>query len=492
MLRRSPPALVLSLVLLVACSGSDGTGSTGPDESANSAPTASLTHSPSNPETGEAVTLDASASSDPDGSIAEYRWDVDGDGSVDATTSGATRDHTYGSTGEKTPSVTVADADGATAEASTSVQVVSANSAPTASLTHSPSNPETGEAVTLDASASSDPDGSIAEYRWDVDGDGSVDATTSGATYGHAYGSTGEKTPSVTVADDAGATAEAADTVQVMSANTAPTASLTHSPSNPETGETVTFDASGSSDPDGDVVEYRWDVDGDGTVDDITTISTYSHAYGSAGDRTAVVTVADNEGAEAQAQSTVQVVSGNTAPTAALTHSPTNPSVGETVTFDASGSSDPDGDVVEYRWDVDGDGTVDDITTISTYSHAYGSGGDYTARVTVVDNEGAEAQAQSTVQVASGNTAPTADLTHSPTNPSVGETVTFDASGSSDPDGSIVEYRWDFDGDGTVDNVTTISTYSHAYGSSGDYGATVTVYDEDGASDLATTTVQVN
>jgi len=399
MLRRFLPALVLPLLLFVACSGSDGTGSTGPDESANSAPTASLTHSPSNPEAGETVTLDASGSSDADGSIAEYRWDVDGDGSVDATTTGATRDHTYGSTGEKTPSVTVADAEGATAEASTSVQVVSANSAPTASLTHSPSNPETGETVTFDASGSSDPDGSIAEYRWDVDGDGSVDATTSGATYSHAYGSTGEKTPSVTVADDAGATAEAADTVQVMSANTAPTASLTHSPSNPETGETVTLDASGSSDPDGDVVEYRWDVDGDGTVDDITTISTYSHAYGSGGDYTARVTVVDNEGAEAQAQSTVQVASGNTAPAADLSHSPTNPSVGETVTFDASGSSDPDGSIVEYRWDFDGDGTVDNVTTISTYSYAYGSSGDYDATVTVYDEDGASDLATTTVQV---------------------------------------------------------------------------------------------
>jgi len=276
------------------------------------------------------------------------------------------------------------------------------------------------------------------------------------------------------------------------SANSAPTASLTHSPSNPEAGETVTLDASGSSDADGSIAEYRWDVDGDGSVDATTTGATRDHTYGSTGEKTPSVTVADAEGATAEASTSVQVMSANTAPTASLTHSPSNPETGETVTLDASGSSDPDGDVVEYRWDVDGDGTVDDITTISTYSHAYGSGGDYTARVTVVDNEGAEAQAQSTVQVASGNTAPAADLSHSPTNPSVGETVTFDASGSSDPDGSIVEYRWDFDGDGTVDNVTTISTYSYAYGSSGDYDATVTVYDEDGASDLATTTVQVN
>jgi Na+-driven multidrug efflux pump len=67
---------------------------------------------------GETVTFDAPGSSDPDGPISEYRWDVDGDGSVDAATSSATRDHSYGSTGEKTPAVTVVDTAGATASAS--------------------------------------------------------------------------------------------------------------------------------------------------------------------------------------------------------------------------------------------------------------------------------------------------------------------------------------------------------------------------------------
>lgn len=89
------------------------------------------------------------------------------------------------------------------------------------------------------------------------------------------------------------------------------------------------------------------------------------------------------------------------------------------------------------------------------------------------------------------NTSPTADLTHSPSDPATGETVTFDASGSSDPDGSIVEYRWDFEGDGSVDQTTSDATVDASYSETGMFDATVTVEDDGGATDQATTTVEV-
>jgi PKD repeat protein len=91
-----------------------------------------------------------------------------------------------------------------------------------------------------------------------------------------------------------------------------------------------------------------------------------------------------------------------------------------------------------------------------------------------------------------GNTPPTADLSVSSTSVSVGETVTFDASASSDPDGSITSYEWDFDGDGTVDTSTMIPTVDHAYSSAGTYDAGLTVTDDDGATDTATQTVTVS
>lgn len=75
------------------------------------------------------------------------------------------------------------------------------------------------------------------------------------------------------------------------------------------------------------------------------------------------------------------------------------------------------------------------------------------------------------------NDAPTASFTFAPGVPDVGETVTFDAGGSSDEDGQIVSYEWAF-GDGTMGSGETAT---HSYDDAGSYTATLTVTDDNGA-----------
>jgi|GEM_PF-1875496 len=89
----------------------------------------------------------------------------------------------------------------------------------------------------------------------------------------------------------------------------------------------------------------------------------------------------------------------NAAPSASFASDPTSPTVGESVTFDASGSSDPDGSIASYSWDF-GDGAT---ATGQTVTHSYGATGDYTVTLTVTDDAGATASTSSTITVESSS-----------------------------------------------------------------------------------------
>jgi PKD repeat protein len=143
--------------------------------------------------------------------------------------------------------------------------------------------------------------------------------------------------------------------------------------------------------------------------------------------------------------------------------------------FDGTGSTDPDGTIVSYEWDF-GDGSTDSGATVS---HTYEDLGPHTATLTVTDNEGLTAT--TVVEVTTTNAPPVASFTANCDWPD----CEFDGSGSTD-DGSIVTYEWDF-GDGSTDSGATVS---HTYDKPGDYDVTLTVTDNDGATDDVTVTVE--
>ena len=168
---------------------------------ANQPPVAALSASVSVGAAPLAVTLDASASADPDGSVAAYRWDWEGDGQVDSTTSSPLAARTFAA-GVHRPRVSVVD-DKGLASSSVSVEVRASNP-PTASAT-APKNAKSGQAVTFDASASTDADGTVVAYEWNF-GDGSPLVTTTTATISRAYTSSHPTVMgwSVRVVDDSG------------------------------------------------------------------------------------------------------------------------------------------------------------------------------------------------------------------------------------------------------------------------------------------------
>jgi YD repeat-containing protein len=245
---------------------------------------------------GASVAFDASASSDPDGTIAKYEWDLDGNGTYEtngftkATTSAA-----YATPGNRTIGLRVTDNNGATATSSVTLTVQ--NRAPTASFTATPNPALVNATVSFNGSASKDPDGTIAKYEWDLDGNGTYETSTGAtATTTKTYATVGTRTIGLRVTDHSGATATTTQTVAIQ--NSPPTASFTASP-NPVTAEaTVTFNGSGSTDSGGSVTKYEWDLDGNGTYETSTgATATTTRSYPTATTVTVGLRVTDNEGA---------------------------------------------------------------------------------------------------------------------------------------------------------------------------------------------------
>lgn len=166
----------------------------------NAAPTAAFTAAPN----GVSVAVDGSASTDPDGTIQSYAWTF-GDG---ATATGRSASHTYAVSGTYTITLTVTDNVGATNSVTKAV-TVAGNAAPTASFTTT----SKGLSVTVDGSASSDRDGTIASYAWTF-GDG---GTATGVTAAHTYAAPGTYIITLTVSDNAGATGSIPQSVKVRS-----------------------------------------------------------------------------------------------------------------------------------------------------------------------------------------------------------------------------------------------------------------------------------
>lgn len=152
----------------------------------------------------------------------------------------------------------------------------------------------------------------------------------------------------------------------------------------------------------------------------------------------------------------------------------------ENVTVNASGSTDSDGSITSYQWQ---EGSTTILSSQSgTISLPVGS---HTIVLTVTDNEGAT-DADTVIITVNANQAPTANA-GADQSATVGNNLNFSANGSSDPDGSITSYAWNF-GDGqTASGATT----AHSYAATGTYTVTLTVTDNGGATDSDTATISV-
>ncbi|WP_375497160.1 PKD domain-containing protein [uncultured Jatrophihabitans sp.] len=473
-------------------------------------PTAAFTSSC----TGQTCSVDASASADPDGTIASYSWTF-GDGT---TGSGRTTTHTYAAGGSHAITLTVIDNQGASGAVAHSVTTTAPAGAAFVSDTFNRTTangwgaadvggaytvlgtaadfsvaPRAGvlrlakvaatHTVYLPTATSTDTDlvatvapdkvpvggpiyshltgrrvGAGNEYdaRFTLTAGGQVnlslvrlvgnvetsltpDTTVSGLTYAAGTGvsvrlqvtgtapttlrvrawRTGTNEPSTwnTSATDATAALQASGAVGLTEylsskatnapiAVSVPTLTATSTTSTPNTAPVAAFtsactqlscslDGSASSDTGGSIAGWAWDF-GDGAIG---SGARTSHAWVTGGTYSVTLVVTDDHGATASIQHSVTVTTPppEQPPSAAFMSTCSALSC----TFDGSGSKDGDGDpVVAWAWDF-GDSTTG---STATPTHAFATGGTYSVRLAVTDDDGATASVTHAVTVASGPT----------------------------------------------------------------------------------------
>lgn len=178
----------------------------------------------------------------------------------------------------------------------------------------------------------------------------------------------------------------------------APNGTFTNTPTTPALNETVSFDASQTTDGGAycyDVCTYAWDF-GDGSTG---TGRTVTRAFSTSGARPVTLTVRDAAGAVSVVTRTVTVAAPS-APVAAITMSPTTATAGATMNFEGGGSTVGSGaTIVEYTWSW-GDGSSNTVGSAAQASHVFNSAGSYVVRLTVRDSMGRTATATYNCSVA--------------------------------------------------------------------------------------------
>jgi PKD repeat protein len=454
---------------------------------------------------GLTCTFTSIGSGDPDGTITSYAWNF-GDGT---TSSAQTPVHTFPGTGTYPVSLTVTDNSGGTNTATQSLSVVKPNAPPVASMTVSCTQRD----CSFDGTASGDPDGTIASYAWNF-GDGN---TATGPTAAHSYTADGSYTATLTVTDNQGAQGTATQPVNVNAiasqvsfigsdqVNKSGTSWTVHIPNTVAAGDGLLVAASTNS--------ASVPVTGPGAGWSLVK----SAANGALG--TSVwqrVAVSSDAGAavtlttpsSVNLQLTVLAYRGTLTTNPVTAFAETNETVSGTTHTTPTVTVPTDGSWVVSLWS-EKSSTTTAINPQAGQTQRVGScgtGGGHVCDLLTDGgasvNHGTSAGGVSATATAAGsidtmwtivlgsaaagppNQPPTASFT---SNCNL-LTCSFDGGGSSDPDGTIASYAWDF-GDGSTDTTNT-ATPSHTYSAEGPYTVTLTVTDNRGGMATSQQTVQ--
>ncbi|MDW7761282.1 MAG: PKD domain-containing protein [Acidobacteriota bacterium] len=261
---------------------------------------------------------------------------------------------------------------------------------PTAVIDASPTRGLIPLSVRFEGTRSTDSDGTIIKYMWDF-GDGN---TAEGQVVTHTYTQKGTFKAVLKVLDNDFRVGLAEVAIEASTGE--PFAVIKPSATQGVVPFQVQFDGSGSFDEDGQVVSHDW-VFCDGTT---ATGPFVTKTYDKGGQYYCSLTVTDNDGKTNTVSATVTAYQK---PTAAFTATPTRGLTPLQVQFDASESTDEDGQIVTFQWSF-GDGLYGSGKTVT---HTYTKSGPFTAQLTVIDNDGYVDITEMTIDALSKPLAPT-------------------------------------------------------------------------------------
>jgi len=420
-----------------------------------------------------------------------YAFDWTNDGTFDAIGQPATLSHIWFDEGNYTVGIRADDGDGG--HGFTTTVVSTFNLTPTA-IAQGPGDAYLeGSKVPFDASESSDPGiNDLLTYLWNF-GDGS--AASSGITATHAYADNGVYNAKLTVTDDSNAADS--DTISVNILNANPVAEA--GPDlvvDEDTNVLVSFNGS-ATDPGADSLTYDWDFsyEANNFVQEATgaSVNRLYPALDGPTEYLVALRVRDddypyptiNGGQIGENIDTRKLIVKNVPPKNVEANGPYIQAPGQPVTLTASQAQDVPGDILTYAWDFDYDGSTFNADAFGqTVFHTWNAPGLYQVGLRVTDEDGGASFDTALVNI---NIAPTAEA-GGPYSGLEGYPITFDGSGSSDPDSNTLTYIWDF-GDGSPTANGMIA--AHAYPDNSIYTATLIVIDTENFTGTDTVAVTI-
>jgi hypothetical protein len=403
---------------------------------------------------GSVVTLDGSASSDADGDLLSYDWILqsrpDGSKSALVGAKSARPGFTADTVGTYQISLSVFDGKVYSATANVKVSVAVANVAPVANA-GAAQNVTVGKVVTLDGSASSDPNGDSLSFQWALTSRpaGSQAALSSPTSAKPAFTAdqVGIYVASLIVSDGRLTSPVATVPITAALANSAPVAKAGVA-QNVQVGTLVTLDGTTSYDVDGDTLNYRWALVSKpaNSTAAIAMPSSPLVTFRADAVGTYVANLVVDDGKLSSQSSTITVTAATAnVPPVALAGAARNVTTGTLVTLDGSGSSDANGDTLSYQWSLSskpaGSQAVLSGSTTVNPSFSADLAGVYVASLVVNDGQLSSSISTIPVTASASNVAPVASAGAAQT-VNIGALVTLDGSGSSDANGDVLGYQW--------------------------------------------------